>query len=112
MLLTDANESVEKTLLYYGKVAGGGANLALNYALLNAAQGGCNGTCMADLVAEWMSSKEEFVTTDWMVYIYYWCTRTHPKLLDKLCSPYLYDHSLIAGFDNETSTLDVATVRI
>ena len=67
MLLTDANESVEKTLLYYGKVAGGGASLALNYALLNAAQGGCNGTCMADLVAQWMNTKEDFVTTNWMV---------------------------------------------
>ena len=67
MLLTDANESVEKTLQYYGKVAGGGANLALNYAFLNAAQGGCNGTCMADVVAQWMSTKADFVTTNWMV---------------------------------------------
>ena len=67
VLLTDANESVEKTLQYYGKVAGGGSNLALNYALLNAAQGGCNGTCMADIVAQWMNNKADFVTTNWMV---------------------------------------------
>ena len=67
ILIADARESVDNTLLYYGTNGQDGANLALNYDLLSQIQTGCNGICMNGVVNDWLSNKEDHVTTNWMV---------------------------------------------